>query len=231
MPEELSAVLDAAQDVAPPETLLGREFRRATIEGTEVMLVLTGVGKVAAAATAALLAQRVDSAIMVGTAGGLGAGVSTGDVVVATQLLQHDFSAFPLRPRWEIPSLGTARVACDPTLTAALEAAATDVVSRAGSKSTRHSGLLLSGDQFIASSQAAQQLRTDHPDALAVDMESAAVAQVFHDAQIPFAVARWISDQADSEAPGDFQEFINNTAAPYAHALVVSALTRLAFVS
>ena len=75
------------------------------MRGQPVVLVLSGIGKVAAATTAALLLHEVEveRIVFTGAAGGLGAGVRVGDAVVARELLQHDLDASPLFPRFEVP--------------------------------------------------------------------------------------------------------------------------------
>ncbi|WP_211223160.1 5'-methylthioadenosine/adenosylhomocysteine nucleosidase [Propionicicella superfundia] len=235
MAEELRALADAtaAEGAVREEHVLGRSLRHGTLAGTPVVLARSGVGKVAAAATAAILCQRADAVVMVGTAGGLAPEVRPGDVVVADALLQHDVDPRPLFPRWQVD--GVVRLRPDPELTGALGAAASDAVAghrdalaALGLPTPRwHTGLIVSGDQFIADSAASDALRRDLPDALAVEMEGAAVAQVCTGARVPFAVARTISDRADDDAHVDFARFLATVAAPYARDLVVRALTIL----
>lgn len=237
MREELSAIADAARVEGPVdlERVAGVDLEHGALAGQPVVLALSGVGKVAAATTAALLCERVDAVLMVGTAGGLGDGVKPGDVVVATAALQHDFDARPLWPRRVLPSLGVERVPTDAGLTRVLVAAAETVCSRhrgdlaglgLGIPSV-HQGLVVSGDVFVATSETSALLRSDLPDALAVEMEGAAVAQVCHAAGVPFGLARTISDRADAAAAIDFPRFLRAVAAPYAHDLVMAALESL----
>jgi adenosylhomocysteine nucleosidase len=237
MREELSAILVAAQDQGEvrTQTVAGRELHFARLDGREVVLALSGVGKVAAAATAAVLAERVEAMIMVGTAGGLGEQVNPGDVVVATELLQHDLDARPLWDRWVSPSVGISRIPTDSVLTEALVAAAQtvcadhrpDLATLGLSSPVARQGLVISGDIFVATLEGSRTLRSALPDALAVEMEGAALAQVCHTAGVPFAVARTVSDRADHDAALDFGKFLHQVAAPYAHDLVLAALTRL----
>lgn len=234
LPDELAALVDAASAEGPLEVrrVAGREVRAGRLGGREVILALSGVGKVAAASTATLLVQQASAVVMVGTAGGIGAGVEPGDVVVASELLQHDLDARPLWDRWVVPSLGVARIAADPQLTGALAAAAEVVVAghrpelaRLGFGSPSwHLGLVVSGDVFVATPEGSASLRQELPDALAVEMEGAAIAQVCRTAGVPFAVARTISDRADHSALVDFPRFLEEVAAPYARDLVLTAL-------
>jgi len=138
-----------------------------------------------------------------------------GDVVVARELLHHDMDASPLFPRFEVPLTGRSRFASDAALADALVAAAL----RAGALRV-HEGLIVSGDSFIASAAQSAALRALLPDALAVEMEGAAVAQVCADFGRPFAVVRTISDRADDAAHVDFTTFIEETASATTRAIV-----------
>ena len=66
----------------------GRDFLVGQLHGVPVVLVLCGIGKVAAATTATLLAERfgVGALVFTGVAGGLGDGVKVGDLVLADTL-------------------------------------------------------------------------------------------------------------------------------------------------
>lgn len=236
MEQELAAIMVAAQAEGPVSTrvLAGRPLHHCTLAGRPVVLAQSGVGKVAAAATSALLATTCDTMIMVGTAGGLGDS-APGDVVVATELLQHDFDARPLWPQWVLPGVGQSRISTDPALTNLLSAAAEAVcaehrpdLAHLGLPAGRaHRGLVISGDQFIGSAAASDALQAALPDALAVEMEGAAVAQVCRTAGVPFALARTISDRADHDAALDFAAFLEQVAAPYARDLVLELLRNL----
>src|SRR6185369_3958755 len=96
MHEELQALLQHMPDEAPVRCA-GREFWLGHLEGREVVVVLSRIGKVAAATTATALLTQFDVGriVFTGTAGGLGDGVRVGDVVVADALLQHDMDASP----------------------------------------------------------------------------------------------------------------------------------------
>jgi adenosylhomocysteine nucleosidase len=148
--------------------------------------------------------------LFTGVAGGLGEGVAVGDVVVADTLLQHDMDASPIFPRWEVPLTGRSRFAADVAWAGRRLAAA---AHRAGH--AVHRGLVVSGDRFVSTSAESAALRGLLPDALAVEMEGAAVAQVCHDFGRAFAVMRTISDRADDAAHVDFPRFVADVASVY----------------
>ncbi|WP_295854632.1 5'-methylthioadenosine/adenosylhomocysteine nucleosidase [uncultured Xylophilus sp.] len=235
LPEEQHGLAARMSSSAGAVQQAGRSFTRGVLAGHDVVLALSGIGKVAAATTATVLAERfgVRRVLFTGVAGGLGAGVRVGDVVVAEACLQHDMDASPLFPRHEVPLYGIARFPCDAALTAALRQAADAVAADAAAvfgpavgtrygldRMGAHTGLLLSGDRFVSSQAASAALRAEHPDALAVEMEAAAVAQVCHDYRLPFAAMRTISDRADDAAHVDFPAFLRDVAGLAACAVV-----------
>ena len=245
MPQELQALLALMPD-EHRETVAGRHFWPGHLggpsDGCEVVAVVSGIGKVAAATTATLLLQRfgVDGLLFTGVAGGLGTGVTVGDIVVAQRFVQHDMDASPLFPRHEVPGYGQASFPTHPDWTHALAQAsqhtlddlpawlAPHTVEAFGLRGARvHQGLIVSGDRFVATSTESEALRQVLPEALAVEMEGAAVAQVCHDFDVPFAAVRTISDRADDSAHVDFGRFVTDVAARYSAQVVLSALGRL----
>ena len=234
MHEELSALLPALEQPQQVE-LAGRRFHIGRLHGESVVLVLSGIGKVAAATTATLLLDEVEveRIVFTGAAGGLGPGVRVGDVVLARELLQHDMDASPLFPRFEVPLTGRSRFATDAALTDALAAAALHCLNHASERIGEahladfgidspllHQGLVISGDRFVSTAAESGALRTLLPQALAVEMEGAALAQVCADFGRPFAVIRTISDRADDSAHVDFGRFIAQVASVYTREIV-----------
>lgn len=225
------------------ERRAGRDFWCGMLHGQPVVLALSRIGKVAAATTATALIEAfaVDRILFTGVAGGLGAQVRVGDVVVADHFVQHDMDASPLFPRFEIPLYRRTRFACDTELTWLLAGACRDAIAGvppvsaiggAAAPAAVHQGLIASGDRFVATAQASRGVRdalaAQAMDVLAVEMEGAAVAQVCHDYGIAFAAVRTVSDRADDTAHVDFQQFIDNVAGLYAQRIVDGFLRALA---
>lgn len=221
MHEELAAVLALMPDEAR-QSVAGREFWVGHLHGREVVAVLSRIGKVAAATTAAVLIERfrISEIVFTGVAGGLGSGVAVGDVVVADSFLQHDLDASPIFPRYEVPLYGTSRFRTDAALTERLAAA----VTRALPRQRLHRGLVISGDRFVSTDAECRALQAALPEALAVEMEGAAVAQVCHDCGVPFAAVRTISDRADDGAAIDFTRFVREVASRHSAAIVQALL-------
>ena len=209
-------------------THAGRDFWLGDLHGQPVVLGLSKIGKVAAATTTAALIERfgVGRIVFTGVAGGLGAGVNVGDVVVATDFVQHDMDASPLFARYEVPLYGQSRFVSDVALSALLfQAAGRALASAVGMPGARvHQGLIASGDRFVSGADESVALRAALAHAghevLAVEMEGAAVAQVCHDYGIAFAAVRTISDRADDSAHVDFPSFVDQVASRYARAMI-----------
>lgn len=232
MNEELAALLPAIEG-ARVEARGGREFWLGRLAGHEVVAVRSGIGKVAAAVTATLLLDRfrADRVLFLGVAGGIGAAVQVGDVVVADALLQHDMDASPLFPRHEVPLTGLSRFPVDAGFSDAVARGAGAALAEHGETAALlghgarvHRGLIVSGDRFVATVGESRALRALLPDALAVEMEGAAVAQVCHAYGTPLAVVRSISDRADDAAHVDFGRFLREVAGPLGLAIARQAL-------
>ena len=234
MQEEMVGLASALQGACTIQNG-SRQFTTGTWHGQAVVLVLSRIGKVAAATTATALIERfnVSAIVFTGVAGGIATGVNVGDMVVASEFVQHDMDASPLFPPLEVPLYGRAHFPTDIALTQSLRLAAQGILNNPSQwiamdtlhalhvRSPKvHSGLVLSGDRFVSTSSESQALQQRLPLALAVEMEGAAVAQVCHDYELPFAAVRTISDRADDAATTDFSRFIQEVASRYTSALM-----------
>jgi adenosylhomocysteine nucleosidase len=239
LPEEQAGLL-AQLEGARRHTVASRDFWLGQLQGKPVVLALSRIGKVSASLTASVLIGHlgVSRIVFTGVAGGLAPGVRVGDVVVAQDFIQHDLDASPLFPRYEVPLYGRARFACEPALTSLLSTAARQALGSASTAAMElpagakvHSGLIASGDRFVSSAEASRALqsalRSAGHEALAVEMEGAAVAQVCADYDIPFAAMRTISDRADDTAHIDFPRFVNEVASRYALAIIKQLMQSL----
>lgn len=208
MPEEIEALLSALEG-ASRELTSGVTMHRGWLEGHQVLLAESGIGKVNAAATAQLLAAAAPRAlIFTGVAGAVDPVLRTGDIVVASDSIQHDVDVTALGyEEGRVPGEQLAWESSDHLVRLALGAA-----SRLSQEDPAFSGVrvisgrVASGDQFIADPQRTRMLR-ERFGASCVEMEGGAVAQVCTRAGVPFVIVRSVSDSADGEAEISFREF------------------------
>jgi adenosylhomocysteine nucleosidase len=163
-------------------------------EGDGMVVIVGGVGKVAAAIAAQYACNvfKPRCLIAIGLAGALDSRTRRGRVVVASGAVQHDMDARPLTDtRGLIPSLGIRLLEADSALTEMLLRAA-----RYKSEDAE-AGLVLTGDQIVTSRTVRDALAREFPDAACIDMETAAVAQVAHQNRVPWSAIRVTSDSAD----------------------------------
>lgn len=233
LPQELGSLIEsmnASGDVRV-ETIGRRDYHVGVAFGVPCVAALARVGKVAAATTATALIHLfgVDAIVFTGVAGGVHPDVRVGDVVIGDELLQHDLDASPIFPRFEVPLLGIARIAADASLSGVLAEACSAFLSggheaieaRFGVTRPRvHRGLIVSGDRFVSSRAEVMAMRAALPDALAVEMEGAALAQVCYEHAVPFAVVRTISDTADGDAHASFMDFLHALGGVYSSGIL-----------
>jgi adenosylhomocysteine nucleosidase len=190
----------------------GREFHSGILGGEKIVLVRSPMGKVNNAITAQLLISQfpIDTIYSISPAGALAENLNKGDVVIATGTYQHDFGA--IKPYGFIWSMVPVPSVNDKKTYNILDAALVKTVLSAGkSFKTMNSivgGILVSGDQFIASLDKKNWLRKKF-NAAAVDMGGAAIAQVCHSNRVRCCLIRVITDMAGIEARSDFAESIS----------------------
>lgn len=233
LPEELGDLIAEmrAEGVVKTITFGRRDYHLGTVHGAACVVTLARIGKVAAAATVSALIHvfGVAGIVFTGVAGGVAHAVRVGDVVVADTLMQHDLDASPLFPRYEVPLLGITHFETDPGLTARLKDACAQFIAEEGgvlaerfrlAGAQMRSGLVISGDRFVSSEREVIALRDALPDALAVEMEGAAIAQVCAEHDVPFALVRTISDTADDHATQSFSHFLSAIAGTYSSGIL-----------
>lgn len=179
-------------------------FYEGKIGHQNIVLVKSGIGKVNAALSVALLVHHfdVDFVINTGTAGGVDVGLKVGDVVLARSLIYHDVdvTGFGYRkgqmagmPEEYYPHLEALTLAKEVCRSMDIEPIL---------------GQIASGDQFVNSPVSVKKIQDDFPKVRAVEMESAAIAQAANVLEIPYLIIRCISDTADSAAAITFDEFL-----------------------
>lgn len=185
-------------------TRAGCEIYSGKLNGVDVALLKSGIGKVSAAMGTTLLLEhcRPDIIINTGSAGGLAATLNVGDIVVSDEARYHDadVTAFGYQP---------GQMAGCPVgfpADAALITLAEQAIASLKLNAVR--GLIVSGDAFINGAEPLARIRSTFPHAVAVEMEATAIAHVCHQFGVPFVVVRAISDVADKASHLSFDEFL-----------------------
>ena len=203
MEPEVEALI-AALDNAVSETVSGITFHIGKIGERTVAVAKCGIGKVFAALCAQTMIIKYSPELIVntGVGGALRGGITTGDIVVAESLCQHDMDTSAIGdPVGLVSGINVIYFESDKRAADILLGAAESLGLRA------YSGRIASGDKFIASvCDKARIISTFSADAC--EMEGCAVAQVAFVNRIPFAVVRAISDSADGEATMDYPTFL-----------------------
>ena len=197
-------------------------------EGDGMVVVVGGVGKVAAALAAQFVQDvfKPRCVVAVGLAGAVRDETSRGQVVVAAGAVQHDMDGRPLTAsRGMVPGLNLSVFSADSPLAEKLLVAAKRSVENP--RIVRF-GLVLTGDQIVTSRAVRDGLARDFPEGLCVDMETAAIAQVAHQNGIPWGAVRVTSDSADEAFDlEDVIDFGVNTAGELFARIVSDAVSNL----
>lgn len=178
------------------ERFSGIDFVSGKLYGKDVVVAQCGIGKVFAAicAEAMILKYSPDRIINVGVAGTLSVSVGLLDTVVSTAVVQHDMDTSPLGdPVGLISGINIVKIPASEALCDEICRAATKIGIRCAT------GIIASGDQFIADRKKKEFISNTF-DAVACEMEGAAVGQVCYVNGTDFAIIRCISDNADSAA-------------------------------
>ncbi|MCL6453709.1 MAG: 5'-methylthioadenosine/adenosylhomocysteine nucleosidase [Alicyclobacillus sp.] len=223
MDEELAALRAGMAD-EQAVTAAGMELYTGTLAGVPVVLSRCGIGKARAAMGAALLCDRYQPAAVVntGSAGGLDPICRIGDIVLGAETAYHDVDATTFGYAYGQVPREPARFAADEhVLALAREAAATMDLSGVDV----HVGLIVSGDLFLDQPERIGHVRHHFPDALAAEMEGAAVAQACRHFGVPCLVVRSISDVAGTASRVDHTAYLK-LSAENASRLVMGLLAR-----
>ena len=246
MPEEIVGVIGLLKD-KEEHTYGKRTYFKGQLNEISTVVVISGWGKVAAAATISTLILKfnITELIFTGVAGAINPGLKIGDIVLAKRLMQHDMDARPFIPQYEIPLIGQTffessaaglqiaagaiRTLLDNShLHATIEKG--DLNRFQIHSPTLHVGDVASGDKFFSSDADKLDLLQKLPTILCVEMEGAAVAQVCHENDIPFTIIRTISDASDDNSVIDFSSFIKHVASKYSVAIIQNIFGELSFI-
>ena len=169
----------------------GVDYMTGRLGGNDIVLRQCGIGKVNAAVGTAELIRSFspDAVVSTGVAGGIDVSLGVMDVVVSSSIVYHDV--------WCGMGCEYGQVQGMPAVFPAAEDLWKSAVALNDSpdNTTRiHAGLICTGDQFITNRDELDKIKSNFPSGLAVDMESAAIAQTCHIYGVPFVSFRIISD-------------------------------------
>jgi len=204
MDEEVAAIV-ADMEVSEVVNAASMTFNCGKLEGRDVCIVRSGIGKVNAAVCAELLCERfhADCIINTGIAGSLQSFIDIGDVVLSSDVLHHDMDATGFGyPLGQIPRMDTLSFKADEALIEKAKKACEKAAPSIGV----HVGRVVSGDQFIAEASVKERINANF-NAYCTEMEGAAIAQTAYLNHVPFLILRAISDKADNSATMDYPAF------------------------
>ena len=194
------------------------------MHGKKVVVVRSGIGKVNAGICAQILADvfSVDAIINTGIAGSLNKNINIGDIVLSTDVVQHDMDAtgFGYR-KGQIPQMPVFFFNADDNL----RRLAAEVCKEVNPDIQVFEGRIASGDQFVCDQDVKNRIVSEFS-AYATEMEGAAIGQAAYLNEIPFLVVRAISDKADGSAQMDYSEF-EKAAVDHSVRLTLNMLARI----
>lgn len=204
MKEEVE-ILKQWMDISKTESIAHTDVYVGTLDSYPIVLVESGIGKVNATLITSLLIERYSVELIVnsGVAGALSNKLDVTDMVVSTSVVHHDVDAMEFGYLFgQVPGMPASYEADKKLVDAAIKALDSNQAVKG------FSGLITSGDSFIADSNQKSSILSNFSDALAVDMESASIAQTCHQFNVPFIIIRSISDKADQAADMTYDEFL-----------------------
>ena len=200
------------------------DFYEGMLAGRKAVVVRSGIGKVNAGICAQILADvfSAEAIINTGIAGSLNKDINIGDIVLSTDVVQHDMDAtgFGYR-RGQIPQMSASYFEADEKL----RKLAAEVCREVNPDIQVFEGRIASGDQFICDQVVKNNIVSEFS-AYATEMEGAAIGQAAYLNEIPFLVIRAISDKADGSAQMDYSEF-EKAAIEHSVKLTLNMLARL----
>lgn len=162
-------------------------FSSGIIDDKQIVLMKSGIGKVNAAITCVEMIKKFspDYIINTGLAGGVDKDISVMDIVLGQDVVYHDVWCGEGNNYGQVQGLPCFYRADDELLKKAQQISSDVKIL---------SGLIATGDKFIDDIKQLNDIKEKFPQGMAVDMESAAIAQTCYLYNIPFLAIRIISD-------------------------------------
>lgn len=201
-------------------------FNVGSINGVDVVVVKSGVGKVNAALCAQRLIIQFDVGVIINTgiAGAMGGDLHIFDMAVSTDAVYHDMDAteFGYNPT-EIPQMSVSAFSADKKL---LEIAKSSFEKTNTIKERKIvAGRVATGDQFVAAKEQKNHIK-QICSPICVEMEGAAIAHACYLNNIPYVILRCISDMADDTVKATYS-FNEDIAAEESSKVVIEMINEL----
>ena len=190
------------------ENKFGLTFYLGLLKKYEVVIVKCGIGKVNAGRTTQVLISEYSPKYIINTGigGGLNQQLKIGDIVISTDLIQHDFDVTAFGYAKGYMFIGDKKEPTKYVADKELSEKIKKVLEKIKEGRNIFKGRILTGDLFVSSKEKREQLVQDF-DGFCCEMEGAAIAQVAFLNNIPFTVLRLISDMPDGKGPEDYNAF------------------------
>ncbi|ACH94618.1 5'-methylthioadenosine/adenosylhomocysteine nucleosidase [Borrelia recurrentis] len=208
---EIHQIIENKEEIKIDNYLGEKKIYKGEIEGHKIISLTTGIGKVNAAMWNSYIIAKyqITHIINSGTAGGLqeSSNIKISDIIISSQTAFYDFNLTQFDYQiGQVPGFPQ-KFESDKTLLNKVISIIKDKFQNVNV----HIGLILTGDQFIEDEKQIEKIKNDFKDALAVEMESAAIAQVAYTFNIPFIVTRSISDFPNNKNNHiDFNKFLQD---------------------
>jgi len=222
MEEEVKLLRSKMADPAT-EIHAGYEYYRGQINETDIILLRSGIGKVNAAISTAVLLNNYhpDFVINTGSAGGFHTDLDVGDIVISSSVCHHDVDVTPFGYNLgQVPGMPSCFLPDENLVKAAQQS-----IEALGEVVHMH-GLIATGDRFMHQPDDVANTRNNFPEMIACEMEAAAVAQACHTFDKPFVIIRSLSDIAGKENAKTFEEYLEQAATHSAN-VILEMLTRV----
>ncbi|WP_343192328.1 5'-methylthioadenosine/adenosylhomocysteine nucleosidase [Buchnera aphidicola] len=195
------------------------------IQGIQTILLLSGIGKVSASmvTTLILINYQPDIIINIGSAGSLNPLLKINDIIIPNKICYHDVDVCTFKysigqiPHYPIVFFPNFRLLA---------------IAKICLKALYYpfkEGLMLTGDSFVSNKNQFTSILKNFPEAMAIEMESTAIAQVCYKFNTPFLIIRAISDLSDNNSNTYFKKNIKNISNCLAQ-IIINILKKIYFL-
>lgn len=198
-------------------TALGVEVEKYQFEQLNIYVSQSGMGNVNAASKLVIILQQIsiDQILLIGVGGALTSHLNIGDLVIADQVIQHDYYSslkegnYLMRPGDLILEAAQSQD-YNPVMSSCKGLVALEQLSHP--EISIIPGIVASGSEFVGTSVRKNHIHQHCQNALLVDMEASGIATIANQCHIPFIIAKTVSDKlhSDGSISQDFSQFLTH---------------------